>query len=121
MIASYLYRLGDKEDIYWDFMMAEATLAVESDAPFPHSYDPQGKMLDGFSPEFAAWANAHNLSVDAAVKAEWDRYNEVLILAATSDQRAVPVLRRGLSSPDQLIESVAPRGWPSFMTKTRFH
>jgi len=109
-IASYLYRLGDREDIYWSFILNQATLAVESDAPFPHPYDTKGKMEDQFSPGFAAWATTHGMSTDAAVKAEWDRYNKILILAVTNDPRAIPVLRRGLNSPDELIESISAKG-----------
>lgn len=34
-IASALVKLGDKDDTYWDYLVKEATPAIESDAPYP--------------------------------------------------------------------------------------
>jgi hypothetical protein len=61
-IAQVLIKLGDKNEIYWDFLVKLATPALESDAPDFMSYDSQGKSAPGPSPEFIAWAKAHNVS-----------------------------------------------------------
>jgi hypothetical protein len=109
-IASALVRLGDKNDIYWDFLVKQATQAVESDAPNFLSYDSQGKAV-GPSPEFEAWVKAHNLSPTGL----WEKQmylapGPLAFLALTGDPRAVPVLRRGLLSPNYQIEITAALG-----------
>jgi HEAT repeat protein len=116
-IASALYKLGDKNDIYWGYMVRQATLAAERDAPFPHSYDAGGKMEDGYPSDFIAWANAHNTSPQSSEKATWDGYGRILLLAMTEDPRAIPVLRQALHSPDQVIESGAAKGLAELQDK----
>jgi hypothetical protein len=110
-IASVLVRLGDKDDTYWDFLLKPATQAVESDAPNFISYDSQGKAIPGASPAFAAWAEAHNSSPDAMPEAQiYSAPGAVGLLALTGDPRAIPVLRRGLLSPNYQIEIMAALG-----------
>jgi HEAT repeats len=108
-VASALVRLGDKKQTYWDYLVKQATLAVENDAPNPVSYDSNGK--EKVSPEWIAWVKAHKLG-HAGV---WDEYQymlagPVLLLGWTGDPRAVPVLRRGLLSPNYVVEFAAAQG-----------
>jgi hypothetical protein len=110
-VASALVRLGDKKQIYWDYLIKQATEAVNSDAPDPASYDSKGKPLPGVSPEFQAWADAHKLPHAGL----WDMFRyvlpgPVLLLGMTGDPRAVPVLRRGLLSPNYIVESSSAKG-----------
>lgn len=110
-IASALVRLGDKRDIYWDFLMKLATNAVESDAPNFVAFDSQGKSVPGPSPEFVVWADTHNLS--HAGLGEEQTYlapGPVGLLALTGDARAVPLLRRALLSPNYMIEILGAVG-----------
>lgn len=110
-IASALVRLGDKKDIFWDFLVEQATQAVESDAPNFMGHDSQGKSVPGPSPEFEAWVRAHNL--DPTGLGEKQMYlapGPVAFIALTRDARAVPLLRRGLLSPNYMIEIVAAKG-----------
>ena len=60
-IARVLVKLGDKDDTYWNFLVKLATPALESDAPDFLNSDPQAKTSAGPSPEFVAWAKAHNV------------------------------------------------------------
>lgn len=46
-IASALVRLGDKNDIYWNYLVEQATEAVNSDLPFPLARDSQGVPIRG--------------------------------------------------------------------------
>lgn len=110
-IASALVRLGDKNDIYWDFLVKLATQAVENDAPSFVGYDSEGKLVPGPSPEFRAWAKAHKLSPEAL----GEEYMSLLpgavgLLALTGDSRAVPLLRRALLSPNHQVKIVAAMG-----------
>jgi hypothetical protein len=110
-IASALVRLGDKNDIYWDFLVKLATQAVESDAPDFMSYDSQGKSVPGPSPEFAAWLKTHDVPPGSAWEDSFYKLpGKVLLLALTRDPRAVPLLRKALSSPNHMIEMAAAMG-----------
>jgi HEAT repeat protein len=106
-IASALVRLGDKKDIYWDFLVKLATQAAESDMPDLMSYDSQGKPVSSPSPEFIAWAKANNITSEEQM---YLPLGVVGLLAFTGDSRAVPLLRRALLSPNYQIEIVAAEG-----------
>lgn len=108
-VASALVRLGDKKQIYWDYLVKQATLAVENEAPNPTSYDSKGKPE--VSKAFIAWVKAHKLGHPGVL----DEYElmlpgPVLLLGVTGDPRAVPVLRRGLLSPNYVVEFAAAQG-----------
>jgi hypothetical protein len=108
-VASALIRLGDKKEIYWDYLLKQAALVIDSDAPDPSSIDSNGKYAE--SPEFIAWIKAHNLA-HPGVAAEYTYIfpQPVAFLAMTGDPRAVPLLRRGLLSPNFLVESSSADG-----------
>jgi HEAT repeat protein len=110
-IAAALLRLGEKNDSYWDFLVKQGQLAWESDAPNFMAYDSHGKAIPGPSPEFAAWVKAHNLHPDSA--AEDSIYmlpGNVMNLGWSRDSRAIPYLRRALSSPNYMVEIDAALG-----------
>jgi hypothetical protein len=109
-IAAALVRLGDKDDTYWDFLVKDVTPALESDAPDFMNVDPQGKSLPGPSPEFIAWAKAHDLPPDSAGDSVYLLPAKVVLLGWSRDPRAIPLLRRGLQSPNYQIEMAAAMG-----------
>jgi hypothetical protein len=66
-LAVALIRLGQKDPIYWDYLMTRAEDALKDDAPYPGMFDKQGKVVrQTLSPEFIAWAKAHDLQPEAA-------------------------------------------------------
>src|ERR1700693_1431113 len=100
-IARVLIKLGDKDDTYWDFLVKAATPALESDAPDFMNFDPQAKTGAGPSPEFIAWAKAHNVPPNgpngtAAEDAMYWFPGKVMLLGLTGDRRAIPLLRQAL-------------------------
>jgi HEAT repeat protein len=110
-IAAALVRLGDKDDTYWDFLVKLATPALESDAPDFISYDSQGKSVPGPSPDFQAWVKAHNSTSDSAGENSFYILpGKVAFLGWSRDPRAIPLLRKGLSSPNHMIEAAAALG-----------
>jgi hypothetical protein len=81
-IADGLVRLGDKDDTYWNFLLKQATLAVDSDLPDPF-HDSQGNLISNrqVSPEFKMWIQAHNVDVNTAVRSwAYDLPGVVLLL-----------------------------------------
>jgi HEAT repeat protein len=110
-IAAAIVRLGNKDDTYWDFLVKLATPALESDAPDFMGYDSQGKAVSGPSPEFVAWADAHNLPHGGLL--EQSRYllpGTVGFLGWSRDPRAIPLLRQALLSRNHMIEIMAAMG-----------
>jgi HEAT repeat protein len=121
-IASALVRLGDKDNIYWDFVVTQATPALESDAPEFMNLDPQAKTGAGPSPEFIAWAKAHNVPPNgpngtAAEDAMVWFPGKVMLLGLTGDRRAIPLLRQALLSPNHMIEIAAANGLAEIQDK----
>jgi hypothetical protein len=111
-LASGLVRLGDTEDVYWNFLVDHAKAAIESDAPFPSAFDTEGKLVRGqLSPEFVAWAKAHNMSPESASSVQaYALPVDLTFLAVTGDARGLPLLKRGLSSRNYFIQAVAAKG-----------
>jgi PBS lyase HEAT-like repeat len=111
-IASVLVRLGNKEDAYWDFLIRQATAAIEDDAPFIAHLDEKGNLVtDKLSPEFLKWASDHHLDREQAEEDVLYNYPESIAdLGATGDARAIPILRRALLSQNFIIQTSAARG-----------
>jgi hypothetical protein len=104
-IASALVRLGDKDDTYWNFLEKQASAAVDS--PDFRLVDSQGKIAQNqLSPEFLAWAKAHDLPPDPV----YGLPGNVILLGRTGDPRGIPLLRRALMSNNFIIQVVAAKG-----------
>jgi HEAT repeat protein len=96
-IASALLSLGNKEDIYWNVLLRQATSALEDNASSVVKNNSQGKPIEGPSPE-DAWAKQDML------------FNRVITLAEIGDPRGVPFLQRALSSSNPDIQMIAAGG-----------
>jgi hypothetical protein len=107
-IASALVRLGDRSDLYWQYLVARAEAAIDNDAPDFMIYDAEGKAHAGPSPEFASWAASHHLAQsEAGEEHVYWLPGVVGLLGITGDPRAVPLLRRALKSPNHMIQIAA--------------
>lgn len=121
-ISAALLKLGNKEDVYWDYLEKLATPALESDAPDFMSYDAAGNSQPGPSQEFVAWAKAHNVTPNgpdntAAEDSVYIFPGKVLLLAWSGDSRAIPLLRRALISPNHMIQIAAAEGLAGMQDK----
>jgi HEAT repeat protein len=114
--AFFLYRFGDSNGVYWNYLLDQARLVVEDNAPFRYSYDSQGKMA-GESPEFAAWAKLHSTTPQAAYEETLKGIVRLNTLIKTEDTRAIPLLRRGLQSPNQMVEGASAKGLAQLQDK----
>jgi hypothetical protein len=110
-IADGLVRLGDKDDAYWNFLLQQATLAVNSDLPEPF-YDSQGNATGRqLAPDFKAWIQAHQIDASTAIRsALFDLPSRVMLLGETGDARGIPLMRRALQSRNYLMIVWAAKG-----------
>ncbi|MGC2620245.1 MAG: HEAT repeat domain-containing protein [Acidobacteriaceae bacterium] len=107
-IASSLVRLGEKDESYWKFLVTQAIPAADNDAPFLLEVDQNGST--NLAPGFLQWAADHNISVDHAIELEAGLDPAAIDhLGYSRDERAVPILRRALSSPNFYVEMAASR------------
>jgi HEAT repeat protein len=99
--ASALISLGDKDDIYWDFLLRLETSLLEGEVSSAVKSDSQGKPIEGPSSD-EAWAKQDR------------ELNEMLtfveIVAETREPRGVRLLRRALSSPNSETQNIAASG-----------
>jgi hypothetical protein len=121
-IAGALVKLGDKDGVYIDFMLAQATEAVDDDIPnpFPLNPDRNQPQIDRqdpdalqkqVTPEFLAWAKSRGIPLnEAGQEALYTIPGRLLQLGMTGDKRAIPVLRRGLLSHNIMIETMSASG-----------
>ena len=116
-VASGLVKLKDRDDTYWNFLLEQATLAVDSDIPDSVFSESQGKAVIQGS-ELKTWAGAHNASVTRAAQyARYDFPGKVLPLATTGDRRGIPLLRRALQARNYLIVAWGTKGLAEIQDK----
>ena len=116
-IASGLVKLKDHDNTYWNFLLEQATLAVDSNVPDSNFSESGGKMMNE-TPELQAWADAHNVSFNTAFQyARFDIPGKVLQLATTGDPRGIPLFRRALQSRNYLIVAWAAKGLSQIQDK----
>ena len=116
-IAQVLVKLGEKDNKYWEYLSLRARRAVESDAPDVFIHDGQGKVQSGLSPEFILWAKSHGDLADSAQEIVYINPAMVRLLGATMDQRAIPLLRKALLSPNYLVENAGAEGLAELQDK----
>ena len=110
-IADALVRLGDTDATYWNYLVTQATAAIDSDMPLSIAFDAKGKPIPGqISPEFTAWVKAHDMSLGEAANQVAFLPIRVTFLAETGDKRGVPLLRRALQSKNPMIVVMAAKG-----------
>jgi HEAT repeat protein len=111
-IASDLVLLGDKDDMYWNFLVEQVEPILESEVPNPRCTDsPPNCVKAMWSPQYAAWAEANHVPLGSdSEEGLRNRSKRISELAATQDHRAIPFLRRALSSPDFEVEETAAQG-----------
>ena len=124
-LAQVLVLLGDKNDEYWNYLAESAALVLNSDAPQLIVHDAQGKLT--LSPEWIAWAEAHkepgtmgSRSDGSDIVVEDPVYvtpGSILLLGATGDPRAIPLLRQALFSSNVMVQMGAAMGLAQLQDK----
>src|ERR1700722_4793768 len=79
-VARALVDLGDKGNAYWDFLVQQAKLAIERDAPSPQCQS-SANCISGHPAEYAAWARAHNVAEGSQAEMALNRlYGKVYLI-----------------------------------------
>jgi hypothetical protein len=86
--------LGDKGNAYWDYLVQQAKLAIESDAPSPLCFS-SANCTSGHPPEYVAWARAHNIAEGSQAEMALN-WLEGKVYLVSSDPRGIPLLREAL-------------------------
>jgi hypothetical protein len=107
-VARALVDLGDKGNEYWDFLVQQATAAIESDAPSPRCFS-SANCVSGHPAEYVAWARAHNVAEGS--QAETALYwLEGKVSLVSGDSRGISLLHEALKSPYREIVYTAAKG-----------
>lgn len=111
-LANVLLMFGEKNDVYWAVLYKRAEEIVNSSAPYPLVFDDKGKTIRGaISPEFLEWVKDNNLSKNEALNEQLGSFPvDVSMMAEIGDPRGLPILRKGLSSPNYVVRAMAARG-----------
>ena len=99
-VARALLDMGDKGNAYWDFLVQQARLAIESDAPSSWCYsstDCKGHSV------YVAWARAHNAPEDSKAEMELNWLLEERVQGVFGDPRGISLLREALKSPNNNV------------------
>jgi HEAT repeat protein len=115
-IALALVRLGEKDDKYWDEIARPAKERVESDMPTILAFDSNGKSIRGkFSEDFLAWCKKRNVQPESmTMDALYRSQEDIRFLALTRDSRAIPLLMKGLESPNHMVVLKSAEGLARF-------
>ncbi len=118
-VAGVLLSFGVRDEQYLKYLIQFAKAAIESEIPFPLSYDSQGKGVKGkFSPEFLAWAIQNKVDPGIAAGIVISQLpHDVMSLAMASDPRAFDLLLQGLESQNHMIVIVAAQGLAKLQDK----
>lgn len=106
-VARSLMDLGDKSNAYWDFLVQQAKLAIESDAPSTRCYS--STNCTGHS-AYVAWARVHNAPEDSQAEMELNWLLEERVQLVFGDPRGISLLREALKSPNINVVSTGADG-----------
>jgi HEAT repeat protein len=99
--------LGDKGNAYWDFLVQQAKLAIESDAPSSWCYSSTNCTRHA---AYVAWAKAHNAPEDCKAEMELNWLLEERVQLVFGDPRGISLLREALKSPNINVVSTGADG-----------
>lgn len=111
-LAAALVRLGDTDPEYFGHVAASATMAVASDLPFSGASRKGSESTAPKIPEgIRSWAQAHGVTISQAVRLATIEFPAAVeALGETADNRSLPILLRGLDSPNFFVVRAAAFG-----------
>lgn len=111
-LAATLVKLGDRDERYFKYVAEAAATAVSSDLPYSVSAAASSVPENaGIPAAVVFWARTHRIHPQRAVwLATIELPAAVEALGETADRRSVPILLRGLRSPNYFIVNEAAFG-----------
>jgi HEAT repeat protein len=106
-VARALVDLGDKGNAYWDYLVQQAKLAIESDVPSSRCFS--STNCTGHA-EYVAWARAHHAPEDSQAEMELHWRLEEKVGLVYGDPRGIPLLREALKSANINVVSTGADG-----------
>ncbi len=101
LYAAILWRLGEKENLYWDYLVSKSIQAVESDMSHPLYFDDdKGKFVRGkHNPEFLDWCEKNNVDIPLATTRYIYIYPAIIqYLGLSGDKRGFNIILTALES-----------------------
>ncbi len=112
--ASRVIRLGfkNRDEEYFRYLADRAEVVIEREVPFPMKFDERGKFVRGeMSQAFLAWCVKHQVEPsEMATTLMQKDLVPVMALAESGDPRALPLLLRGLTSPNLYVVTQTAHG-----------
>jgi hypothetical protein len=107
-----LLKMGEIDDVCRDFLSQLGQTVVDSDIPEPYFYDEKGHLKSqDLTPDFIEWAKKHNRSPGSVLEErETTLPMEMFVIAFSGDRSAIPLLRKGLSSSNRVIQLYCAQG-----------
>ena len=111
-LAAALVRLGDTDPEYFGHVAAAATKAVASDLPYSGaSRNGSESTAPQIPEEIRSWAQAHGVTISPAIRLATIEFSTAVeALGETADGRSLPILLRGLDSPNFFVVRAAAFG-----------
>jgi len=100
LYAAILWRLGERENLYWEYLVSKSIQAVESDMPSPYFYDDKVEFVRGkHNPEFLDWCARNNVDIPLATTRYICIYPAIIeYLGLSGDKRGLNIIIRALES-----------------------
>lgn len=100
IVAAILLRLGDRSDIYFNYLAGPAKVAVEDRTPQARRNDAKIDDPIEYTPEFTKWCEENHKDPKEILDLQYHVYPRVLQqLALAQDARSREIFRKGVESP----------------------
>lgn len=100
LYAAILWRLGEKDNLYWKYLVSKSIQAVESDMPNPLYFDEKGNIVRGkHNPEFLDWCAKNNVDIPLAATRYIYIYPAIIqYLGLSGDKRGFNIILKAIES-----------------------
>jgi hypothetical protein len=111
LIAITLIHLGERSDLYFDFLARPARQAIEDRTPSFVRYDSDGRVVKGqHAVAFENWCAQNGKDPKIVAELQASAAIDVLLLARAQDVRATELFLQGLDSPHEFVAMYSVEG-----------
>ena len=111
LTAVSLIHLGEKSNVYFDFLADHARQAIDDRSPSFLKYDAEGKAIKGqYATAFVNWCAQNGKTLKSMEELQSESAVDVLMLAWAQDHRAEALFIQGLDSPHEFVIAYSIEG-----------